>query len=130
MSCWTKEQLENMLEDVVNELELDSKSIEKLSARGSAPSILVRTVLDAKNKEIQLLKSALKKFNTLIEIKLNIPGFENYIVTIPPEDLVKALILKPGDALFLIEEILKELKTSDNEIILMKIKHIRENVIK
>ena len=60
MSCWTKEQLENMLEDVVNELELDSKSIEKLSARGSAPSILVRTVLDAKNKEIRLLKSTLK----------------------------------------------------------------------
>ncbi len=66
----------------------------------------------------------------MIELKLNLPSLEDYIVTIPAEDLVKALILKPGDALFLIEEILKGLKTSDNEIILMKIKHIRENVIK
>ncbi len=60
MSCWTKEQLENMLEDVINELDLSSKTVEELSARGAAPSVLVRTILDAKNKEIQLLKSALK----------------------------------------------------------------------
>ena len=60
MSCWTKEQLENMLEDVVNELELPSEMIEKHGQEGTSPAILVKLVLEQKNKEIRLLKSGFK----------------------------------------------------------------------
>jgi len=56
MSCWTKEQLENMLEDVVNELNLSEIMIEKHGPLGTAPAELVRLVLEQKNKEIRMLK--------------------------------------------------------------------------
>lgn len=56
MSCWNKEQLENMLEDVVNELNLSDSMIEKHGQLGTAPSELVRLVLDQKDLEISALK--------------------------------------------------------------------------
>jgi len=56
MSCWTKEELENMLEDVVNELDLSESAIEEHGPNGTAPAVLVRLVLDQKDREIQLLK--------------------------------------------------------------------------
>ena len=56
MSCLNKEQLENMLEDVVNELDLSEAMIEKHGQEGTAPAGLVRLVLDQKDKEIQMLK--------------------------------------------------------------------------
>lgn len=56
MTCWTKEQLENMLEDVVNELNLSETMIERHGPLGTAPSELVRLVLDQKNLEIAMLK--------------------------------------------------------------------------
>lgn len=56
MSCWNKEQLENMLEDVVNELELSDSMIEKHGPLGTAPAELVRLVLDRKDMEIKALK--------------------------------------------------------------------------
>ena len=40
MSCWTKEQLENMLEDVVNELNLSDVMIESLRSRSQSNSIM------------------------------------------------------------------------------------------
>ena len=57
MSCWTKEELENMLEDVVNELNLSDSIIEKHGPMGTAPSELVRFVLEGKDREIRTLES-------------------------------------------------------------------------
>ena len=56
MSCWTKEELENMLEDVVNELDLSDGMIEKHGPLGTAPAELVRLVLEQKDKQIHMLK--------------------------------------------------------------------------
>ena len=56
MSCWSKEELENMLEDVVNELDLFDGMVEKHGPFGTAPAKLVRLVLERKDKEILMLK--------------------------------------------------------------------------
>lgn len=61
MSCCTKIELENMLEDVVNELDLSEIMIEKHGPLGTAPSELVRLVLEQKNKEIRMLKDRMVK---------------------------------------------------------------------
>jgi len=55
MSKWTKEELENMLEDVVNELELSDSAVEKHGQLGTAPAELVRLVLDEKDLRIRAL---------------------------------------------------------------------------
>lgn len=60
MSCWTKEELDNMLEDVVNELDLSEIMIEKHGQEGTDPATLVRLVLEQKDKEIKYLKRGLK----------------------------------------------------------------------
>ena len=59
MSCWTKQELENMLEDVVNELDLSQEMIEKHGQEGTAPATLVRLVLEQKDREIRNLKAGL-----------------------------------------------------------------------
>lgn len=56
MSCWSKVELESMLEDVVNELQLSDGMVEKHGPLGTAPAELVRLVLERKDKEIALLK--------------------------------------------------------------------------
>lgn len=56
MSCWTKEQLEGMLEDVVNELDLSDDMCEEHGQWGTAPAELVRLVLERKDWEIRMLK--------------------------------------------------------------------------
>lgn len=56
MSCWSKEQLENMLEDVINELELSPEMVEKHGPLGTPPAELVREVLDQKDLKIRMLK--------------------------------------------------------------------------
>jgi hypothetical protein len=56
MSCWNKEQLENMLEDVVNELDLSDVMIEKHGPLGTAPAELVRLVLEQKDQQIRALR--------------------------------------------------------------------------
>ena len=60
MSAWTKPELENMLEDVVNELGLSDTMIEDHGPRGTAPSELVRLVLERKDSEIRMLKQGFK----------------------------------------------------------------------
>lgn len=62
MTCWNKEELENMLQDVVNELELSDEMIEKHGPLGTAPADLVRAVLDAKDREIRALKNGWEVF--------------------------------------------------------------------
>ena len=64
MSCWTKEELENMLEDVVNELDLPGGTIEEHSPLGTAPAELVRLVLESKNKEIAALRRGMRVIHT------------------------------------------------------------------
>ena len=61
MSCWSKEQLDNMLEDVVNELDLSGDMIEKHGQLGTAPAELVRLVIEQKDREIFLLKHEMKE---------------------------------------------------------------------
>lgn len=56
MSCWTKEQLENMLEDVVNALDLSDGMIQHHGPFGTSPAELVRIVLARKDMEIAMLK--------------------------------------------------------------------------
>ena len=56
MSCWSKEQLEQMLEDVVNELDLSEYAINKHGPTGTPPSELVKLVLSEKDNEIRILK--------------------------------------------------------------------------
>lgn len=56
MSCWTKIQLENMLEDVINELNLSESMIEKHGQEGTAPATLVRLVLEEKDRQIRMLR--------------------------------------------------------------------------
>ena len=63
MSCWTKPELENMLEDVVNELNLSAEIIEKHGPLGTPPAELVRLVLAQKDLQIAALKAG------MIEIK-------------------------------------------------------------
>ena len=61
MSCWTKPELENMLEDVVNELDLSDAMIEKHGPLGTAPAKLVRVILDYKDLQIKALKRDMKQ---------------------------------------------------------------------
>jgi len=57
MSCWTKPELENMLEDVVNELDLSDDAIEKHGPLGTPPAELVRLVLAQKDAQIRMLRA-------------------------------------------------------------------------
>jgi hypothetical protein len=63
MSCWNKEELENMLEDVINELNLSEQVIKKHGQIGTPPAKLVRLVLDSKDKQIAMLKAGFKQIN-------------------------------------------------------------------
>ena len=56
MTCWNKQELENMLEDVVNELDLSDGMIERHGQRGTSPAELVRLVIERKDLEIRALK--------------------------------------------------------------------------
>ena len=60
MSCWNKEELENMLEDVCNALNLSESMIEEHGQWGTAPAELVRLVLEQKDLEITALKAGMK----------------------------------------------------------------------
>lgn len=59
MSCWTKEELENMLEDVVNVLDLSDIAIHEHGQIGTAPAELVKLVLQQKDKTIRNLRAGI-----------------------------------------------------------------------
>lgn len=59
MSCWTKEELENKLEDVVNELELSESMIHEHGQLGTDPAELVKLVLEQKDKQIAMLNAGM-----------------------------------------------------------------------
>jgi hypothetical protein len=64
MSCWNKEQLENMLEDVVNELSLSDAAIKEHGPNGTPPAELVRLVLQQKDATIRNLRAGMKEVVT------------------------------------------------------------------
>ncbi|MEA3420839.1 MAG: hypothetical protein U9Q97_04080 [Acidobacteriota bacterium] len=64
MTCWNKEELENMLEDVINELELSDSAIEKHGPLGTSPAELVRLVLEQKDRQIAALEVGMKQITT------------------------------------------------------------------
>ena len=61
MSCWNKQELEQMLEDVVNELDLSEIAIREHGPRGTPPAELVRLVLAQKDQKIQMLTQGFKE---------------------------------------------------------------------
>lgn len=61
MSCWSKEELESMLFDVVDALDLSDGMIERHGPHGTAPAELVRLVLAQKDREIMLLQKGFVK---------------------------------------------------------------------
>jgi len=58
MSCHTKEQLEQMLEDVVNELDLGELAQHTHGQMGTTPAELVKQVLEHKNQTIARLRAS------------------------------------------------------------------------
>ncbi len=60
MSKWNKEELENMLEDVVDELDLSDGMTEKIGLLGTPPAQLVRMVLENKDEQIRMLEQRFK----------------------------------------------------------------------
>jgi hypothetical protein len=61
MSCYSKEELENMLEDVVNELNLSEAMIAKHGPLATPPAILVRLILEEKDRKIAMLGAGMKE---------------------------------------------------------------------
>jgi hypothetical protein len=61
MSCYNKEQLENMLFSIVDELNLSESAIEKHGQEGTDVSKLVRLVLDEKDAKIRKLEKRLEE---------------------------------------------------------------------
>ncbi len=61
IDCITKEQLDNMLEDVVNELDLSELAINEHGQHGTSPAELVRLVLEEKDKTIRCLRAGMKE---------------------------------------------------------------------
>ena len=61
MSCWSKEELENMLFDVVSELDLSDAALEEHGPMGTPPAELVRLVLAQKDRQILLLSKGFKQ---------------------------------------------------------------------
>lgn len=62
MSSYTREELENMLEDVINVLDLSEEMIEKHGLMGTPPADLVKEILEWKNLKISALR---RGFNVL-----------------------------------------------------------------
>lgn len=59
MTCHSREALENMLEDVVNELELSDAAIADHGPLGTPPAQLVRLVLAQKDSTIRNLQAGM-----------------------------------------------------------------------
>ena len=64
MKPYTKEDLENMLEDVVNELDLSDIAIDEHGPMGTPPAELVRLVLDEKDRKIRMLQKKMIEINS------------------------------------------------------------------
>lgn len=63
MSCWSKKELEDMLEDVVNTLDLSDEKIAEHGQSGTPPAELVKLVLAEKDRTIRFLRDGMKEIN-------------------------------------------------------------------
>lgn len=59
MSAWSKTELEGFLEAVINELELSDSIIREHGALGTPVHVLVRMVLEEKDRRIQMLQAGM-----------------------------------------------------------------------
>jgi len=59
MSCYSNDELEQMLEDVVNALDLAEGVIEEHGPMGTPPAELVTLVLEQKNRTIRNLRAGM-----------------------------------------------------------------------
>ena len=57
MTCHSKEQLEQMLFDVVNELDLSDGMLDEHGPLGTPPAALVRLVLERKDRQIAMIRA-------------------------------------------------------------------------
>ena len=64
MSCHSREELEQMLEDVINELDLSDSAIKKHGPLGTPPAELVGLVLAEKDKKIRMLEAGFVNLRT------------------------------------------------------------------
>ena len=66
MSCHTRDELEQMLEDVVNELDLSESAIAEHGPMGTPPAQLVRLVLQQKDMTIRMLRAGMVEVSDAI----------------------------------------------------------------
>ena len=64
MSCWTRDQLEQMLYDVVDALDLSDEAIAEHGPMGTPPADLVRQVLHQKDLTIRCLRAGFEYAST------------------------------------------------------------------
>ena len=74
MSIYSKEDLENLLEDVVNELDLSDAAIEKHGPLGTAPAELVRLVLAQKDSVIRNLRADTNDADRIEKLEAELEG--------------------------------------------------------
>ena len=74
MSIYSKEELENLLEDVVNELDLSDAAIEKHGPLGTAPAELVRLVLAQKDSVIRNLRADTNDADRIEKLEAELEG--------------------------------------------------------
>ena len=81
MSKWSKHELEDMLEDVVNELDLFEELPAQHGTNGTAPAEMVRSVLNQKDREISMLKQGFVDVNSPLSHpnKLDIEGIRERV---------------------------------------------------
>jgi len=106
MSCWTKEQLDEMMFDVVNELDLSDEETHIHGQNGTAPAELVRLVLEQKDSEIRLLRRGLVGITTSAAPLQNdrISDLESQLSTATAE------LVKQGEMVLKLSEELAEYK--------------------
>ena len=69
MTCWTRDELEQMLFDVVNELDLSDGMIDEHGPLGTPPAELVRLVLERKDRTITMLKQGFVEVVPNLEVE-------------------------------------------------------------
>lgn len=79
MTCWTKEELENMLFSVVDELQLSDSMIEKHGPMGTEPAVLVREVLDQKDLQIDCLRNGFSDVSEITRLREQLADAEKVI---------------------------------------------------
>jgi hypothetical protein len=105
MSCWSKEELESMLEDVVNALDLSDEVIAQHGPLGTPPAELVKMVLRQKERAIRMLKSGMVDASETSELRYMSPGQVIALIERKNEE-IKRLKAKSDEMFEVLENIL------------------------